>query len=318
MRISECTTLQDVIRTIGWEDRSYMVDPMSKLGIDFSPLGKPRFEQLTLQQVGQFSGGLKYCGVEDGLQYLVDRCKNGQVFYPFRDDRSTGIAAFPLSERKKCVIICPGGGYTNVFSLAEGYPVAAALNRMGYAAFVVHYRTFREASVPNPMDDLAQAVRFLLEHADVLNVDMVDYAVMGFSAGGHLAASFGTQSLGYARYGHPAPKCMILGYPVITMGEHAHAVSRERLLGKQVEPELCDRYSIEKQVDSAYPRTFLWQCDADCTVPIRNSELMAQALAENGVEYAYEVFPGDAHGWGLGLGTAAEGWLDRAVRLWTK
>lgn len=318
MKITEQITLQEVIRTIGWEDQAYMVDPMAKLGIDFSVLGQPTFDRLTLQQIGSFATGWSHGCMEEGLQHLVDRCQRAPVFYRYREDTDTGIAAFPLPERKKCVIICPGGGYMNVCSLAEGYPLAMAINRMGYAAFVVHYRTHEEASAPNPMDDLAQAVRFIMEHADELNVDMEDYAVMGFSAGGHLASTFGTAALGYGRYGLPAPKCMILGYPVITMGEYAHVGSREMLLGKEAPREMWDRYSVEKLVDSTYPRTYVWQCDADDTVPIQNTQLLAQALAKQGVEHEYEVFPGDAHGWGLGVGTPAEGWLERAIRLWTK
>ena len=252
------------------------------------------------------------------MQYLADSCQNGPVFYRYQEDDSTGIAAFALPRRRKCVIICPGGGYTNVCSIAEGYPFAAAINRMGYTACIVHYRTHKEASAPNPMDDLAQAIRFIMEHAEELNVDMADYALMGLSAGGHLAASFGTEALGFQHYGLPAPKCMILGYPVITMGAYAHEGSRDLLPGKEAGQALLDRYSMEKQVTATYPPTFVWQCDSDAAVPIQNSQLLVQALAANGVEHTYEVFPGDAHGWGLGIGTAAEGWLERAIRMWTK
>lgn len=317
MQITEQTTLRDVICAIGWEDQSYMVDPMAKLNIDFSPIGKPTFDQLTLQQISAFFSSWSSGSIAKGLQHLTDRCQNGPVFYRYQEDSSTGIAAFTLPQKRKCVIICPGGGYTNVCSIAEGYPIAEALNRMGYAACIVHYHTHKEASAPNPMDDLARAIRFIMDHAEELNIDMEDYALMGFSAGGHLAASFGTEALGFSHYGLPAPKCMILGYPVITMGVYAHEGSRDMLLGKEADPALRDRYSVQQQVTAAYPPTFIWQCEADATVPIQNSRLMVQALAAAGVAHHYEVFPGDAHGWGLGEGTAAEGWLERAIRMWT-
>lgn len=318
MQVTENSTLQEVIQAIGWEDQAYMVDPMAKLEIDFGALGKATFAQMTLGQIASFATSWSRGCMPDGLQHLVDRCRQEKVFYRYREDASTGIAAFPMPERRKCVIICPGGGYTNVCSLAEGYPLAAAINAMGYAAFIVQYRTYTEATAPNPMDDLAQAVRFLLEHADQLNVDMEDYAVMGFSAGGHLVASFGTETLGYRHYDLPAPKCIILGYPVITMEIRTHGGSREMLLGKDADPEMCRRYSIEKLIDRDYPRTFVWQCEADGTVPIQNTQMLAAALAEKDVEHEYEVFPGDAHGWGLGIGTAAEGWLERAIDFWMK
>ena len=318
MLITENTTLRDVIQAIGWEEQAHMIDPMAKLNIDFSPIGQPSFDQLTLKQISSFFSSWNSDSIAHGLRYLTERCRSGQVLYRYREDTSTGIAAFTLPERRKCVIICPGGGYTNVCSIAEGYPIAEAINRMGYAACVVNYRTHKEASAPNPMEDLAQAIRFISDHAEELNVDMEDYALMGFSAGGHLASSFGTEALGFQRYGLPAPKCMILGYPVITMGAYAHEGSRNMLLGKDADQALRDLYSVEKQITAAYPPTFVWQCAADAAVPIQNSQLLVQALAAKGVAHTYEVFPGDAHGWGLGEGTPAKGWLERAIRMWLK
>ncbi|MGM9538269.1 MAG: alpha/beta hydrolase [Candidatus Onthomonas sp.] len=225
---------------------------------------------------------------------------------------------FPGPPGGKAVIICPGGGYSLVWSPGEGYPVAARLNEMGYHAFVVNYRTGPEAAqAPNPMEDLAVSIRYILAHAGEFQADLSDCAVMGFSAGGHLAASFGTEALGWKHYGLPRPGAMMLCYPVITMGPLSEPTSRSCLLGRHLsDPEFAHRYSIERQVTSVYPPTYLWQCDADAVVPIQNSRLMAEALTACGVPHRYETYPGTDHGTGLSDGTAAQGWLERAVSFW--
>ena len=322
MKVTENTTLNEIISNLGWQDRAYMVDPMAKLdtGMDLdeglgSSVPFKSFADWSLRKICAALVVWNIPSVAEGLQHLVDACACGQVFYDFRPGTGTGLAAFTLRQRSRCAVICAGGGYENVCSAAEGYPIAAALNKMGISAFVVHYRTGKDARAPGPMDDLAAAVRYIADNADALNVDMTDYALIGFSAGGHLAASFGTQTLGYAKYGLPKPGCVILGYPVITMGKHAHQGSRDVLLGPDAAADDIEHYSVERQVNSSYSPTFLWQCEADDCVPVENSRMMADALKKAGVPCKYEIFPGSAHGWGRGDGTTAEGWLDRAVEF---
>lgn len=169
------------------------------------------------------------------------------------------------------------------------------------------------------MEDLAQAIRYIRDHADEFNVSAEEYAIMGFSAGGHLTASFGTESLGYAHYNLPAPAALILSYPVITMGEHTHNGSRELLLGKNANNTMAqNKYSVESQVTENYPASYLWQFDADNTVPIENTRVMVEALDSKKVKYKYRTFPGTIHGAGLGADTPAEGWLDEALDFFTE
>ena len=255
------------------------------------------------------------------------RQQGEQVFYPVYDRQAAEqdpslkqrvLFHFPVKEKTKFAVICAGGGYESVCSFVEAFPVAQELNRLGYHAFVVNYRVGQEAHFPNPMDDLANAVSYIFAHAGEFDVDTEDYAVVGFSAGGHLAASFGTESLGYRAYDLPRPGMMILAYPVITMGKYAHKGSRLRLIGKEnlANEEVRDRFSIEKKVTETYPRTYLWQCEADNTVPIENTRMMEEALRSHGVPCRYHVYPGNAHGWGLATGKGAEGWLEEAVMFW--
>ena len=263
-----------------------------------------------------------------GFQHMKNLWQRGEkLFYPIYDEKEAQkdpslkqrvLFHFPVEGKTPFVVICAGGGYESVCSFVEAFPVAEAFNKKGYHAFVVNYRTGEKAHFPNPMEDLANAVSYILAHADEFQVETEGYAVTGFSAGGHLAASFGTESLGYKKYDLPKPGTMLLAYPVITMGKHAHKGSRLRILGKGnvADQQLRDLYSIEKQVTEHYPPAYIWQCEADNTVPIQNSAMMVEELKKRGIPCQYHVYPGNAHGWGLATGKAAEGWLDEAVAFW--
>lgn len=255
-----------------------------------------------------------------GLDRIVELRKAGfPVYYPIEEAKSEYLFHFPGRTGAKCVVVVPGGGYASVCSLWEGFPIAARLNELGYHAVIVNYRTGKEAHIPNPYDDLARGIRFTLDHAEDWKIDPSGYALMGFSAGGHLAGSFAVSAVGYAGYSLPRPECMILSYPVVTMGDATHKPSRRNLLGKENErdPGLIEQYSVERQITPDYPPTFFWQCERDNVVPFENAKLLRKALDENGVRNAFESFPGRAHGWGIAKGESAAGWLDRAVRFWT-
>lgn len=211
-------------------------------------------------------------------------------------------------------IVVPGGGYRRICSFVEGYPYAKKLNAMGYHAFVLYYRVREQARFPAPQDDLAKAVGEILAHQEKWKLDMRGYSVWGSSAGGHLAASFGTESMGWKKYGLPRPGTMVLVYPVVTMGEKAHEGSRNFLTGK--DPALIDETSIEKHITPAYPPTFLWWGKADDCVDPDNSRMLQTALEENRVPCRCIQYPDTGHGVGIGLGENCEGWFEKAVQFW--
>lgn len=228
------------------------------------------------------------------------------------------LKPYLLKDGKKhpVAVICPGGGYRRVCSFVEGYPFAKKLNRMGYHAVVVYYRVKDLARYPAPQDDLARAVKELHDKAEVWNLDMTGYSVWGSSAGGHLAASFGTENMGYSRYGLPKPGALVLVYPVVTMGEKTHEGSRDYLLGEIPDSETATFASVEKQVTNAYPPTFLWWGSADSCVNPDNSRMLQSALEENSIPCQCMEYPGVEHGVGVGKGLPCEGWLEKAVAFW--
>lgn len=252
-------------------------------------------------------------------------CKYGEIYKVWSNqaivqDKSKDaveIMAFSLQKKSPFVIICPGGSYMTIALEIEGIPIAKRLNELGYSVFVLQYRVLKNAKAPKPIDDLAEAIRFIFKNAERFQVKADDYSVMGFSAGGHVAACFGTEKVGYAYYGLPKPRSIILAYPVITMKEYAHKWSKRLFLGFMGvrNCDLTHKWSVEEQVTNNYPPTFVWQCEYDSAVPIENSRLLVQALLDHSVVVKYETFDSDVHGLGSAEGTIAEGWIERAVEF---
>lgn len=216
-------------------------------------------------------------------------------------------------------IICPGGGYTMVVSCQEGIPYAEYLNKKGISAVILHYRVKGKAIGFAPQDDLARAIETIVKKSESYNVDMEHYSIWGSSAGGHLAASFGTKNMGYAKFNLQKPSCLVLCYPVVSMHkELTHADSRRYLIGRNASVEEEIFASVDEQVDADYPKTFVWCGDADTTVPPENSKRLDAALSREQVEHKFIIYPGVKHGVGLAKRTVAAGWIDDAINFWLK
>ena len=228
-----------------------------------------------------------------------------------------GIRPYLIKDGKPhpVAIICPGGGYRRVCSFVEGHPFAKALNKKGFHAIVVFYRVRELAAFPNPQDDLACAVREVYSHSKDWNLNMDGYSVWGSSAGGHLAASFGTDSMGYTRYDLPKPGSLVLVYPVVTMGTKTHLGSRNFLIGDHATEEVIRLTSVEQQVTENYPPTFLWWGDCDKTVDPENSRMLREALESHHIPCKCIEYQNVDHGVGLDKGLPCEGWFDEAVNF---
>jgi acetyl esterase/lipase len=227
------------------------------------------------------------------------------------------LEEYPILDGKKhpFAVICPGGAYGMVCSFVEGLPFARKLNEQGFAAFIVRYRCREKATYPAPMDDLARAVKDIFSRTEELGLDPDHYSVWGSSAGGHLAASFGTENMGYVKYNLPKPNAMVLCYPVISMGEYTHPETRFNLLGEHPTEEMIHFASVEEQVTDKYPPTFVFHGAEDGAVPPQNSRMLVAALQARGIPCWYTEYPGIEHGVGLAKGQICEDWFSNAVRF---
>ena len=204
--------------------------------------------------------------------------------------------------KRPSVIVCPGGGY-EFLSDREAEPIALKLVGMGYNAFVLRYSLTQK--FPKSLQEAAEAVRTVRANSDRWHVQTDRVFIMGFSAGGHLAASLGTlwdrEFVWGALDAVPEdcrPDGIILSYPVISSGIYAHRGSFVHLLQEDYEEKLA-LVSLENQVTRNTSPTFIWHTVDDGAVPIENTLLFISALQENGVPFEAHIFPRGTHGLAL-------------------
>lgn len=205
------------------------------------------------------------------------------------------------------VLVFPGGGYDHLSSDKEGTKVARFWNDRGVTAFVVRYRVGPAYAHPLMEQDGMRAVRVVRANAARFGVNPQRVAVMGFSAGGHLAGSVATHgapgvatSRDSVERQHARPDAAMLIYPVITMREaYTHQGSRTHLLGAEPSPALLQHMSLETQVTATTPPTFLVASNEDKSVPVENTLAMYAALRTARVPAEMHVYERGRHGFGL-------------------
>ncbi|PZQ59983.1 MAG: alpha/beta hydrolase [Phenylobacterium zucineum] len=226
----------------------------------------------------------------------------------------------PRTPNGAAALLIPGGGYIRVVVDKEGFEVARRLADAGVTCFVLRYRLPREGWTSRDVarQDAQRAMRLIRSKAAEYAVDPARVAAMGFSAGGHVAASLATgfDKAVYAPVDaadrlSARPDLSALIYPVIEMSRpYAHAGSREALLGKDPAPELEAAYSPQRHVTAQTPPTFLVHAADDASVPLDNSIAYLAALRAAKVPAEIHVFEEGGHGFGIYLarGKPAHAW----------
>ena len=235
--------------------------------------------------------------VVTALNRMIDDAAGGRkVLYSFYSGaqmqqepsrKYTGLFFFRGKPGAPFAVICPGGGFSYVGSVHEGFPYAEAISRKGYNAFVLKYRVGQGGRPAT--EDLAAAVSYIFENAAELQVSTGGYSLWGSSAGARMAAATGSH--GAAKYGGspiPKPAAIVMAYT-------AHS-----------------DYSPPE------PPTFVVVGEQDAIAPPASMESRVDALRNSGATVEYRKYKSLGHGFGLGKGTSAEGWIFDAVRFWEK
>lgn len=239
--------------------------------------------------------------------------------------QSPTLFAYPLMDgsARGAVLICPGGAYIGVAMEHEGHAIARWLNTLNVAAFVLKYRLPPAHRHPTPLNDAKRAMRIIRARALEWNVDPNRIAVMGFSAGGHLASTLGTQfdignrnSADAIERQSSRPDGMILIYPVIALNDDVtHVGSRDNLLGSDSMKSDWDAMSSHRRATAHCPPTILIHAEDDTAVPPKNSVLMHEALMRNGVRSEIHLISSGGHGFGIKPNVAPPGqWLSLLER----
>ena len=283
---NENTSIDAVIAYPGFGDWGRLIFPVDEGYYSGSTLKDLRLT---------WYGNIQPAKTVEIVNYLRAKADAGEtVFYDIYTDEEkaadpwkadTGLFFFRGNPGAKFAICNAGGGFAYVGAMHDSFPHALEISKKGYNAFALIYRPGAQTAC----EDLARAVAFIHEHAEELEVDVSDYSLWGGSAGARMAAwlgSYGTAAFDEAEY--PRPGAVIMQYT-----------------------GLSEVYGNE-------PPTYNCVGTRDGIASYRTMENRIAAIQANGTDAMIEVFPGLSHGFGLGTGTVAEGWIDNAVVFWER
>lgn len=227
--------------------------------------------------------------------YMKDHADAGDViFYDIYTDEEkaadptlndTGIFFFRGEPGAKFAVCNSGGGMVYVGSMHDSFPHALEISKNGYNAFAVIYR----AGYDTGPRDCARAVAFIIEHADELEVDPTGYSLWGGSAGARIADWVGTYGTAfYGEKNYPQPAAVIMQYTALS------------------------------EVTGNEPATYNCVGTRDGIAPYTTMQNRIDRIGANGTDTMIEVFEGLSHGFGIGTGTVAEGWVENAIAFWER
>ena len=284
--LTEQTKISDVINDSLFGDYGRLIFPVNASYYGGDTLGNLRLT---------WYSNIKPARTVEIVKYMRDKVSSGEkIFYRIYSDaemnedsrkKDTGLFFFRGNRGGKFAICNAGGGFVFVGAMHDSFPHALELSKKGYNAFALIYRPGAETAC----EDLARAIAFIHEHADELGVDVKNYSLWGGSAGARMAAwlgSYGTESFGEKKY--PRPSAVIMQYTGLS------------------------------EVTGDEPPTYNCVGTDDGIASYRTMQNRINRIKANGIAAEIEIFEGLSHGFGLGEGTIAEGWLDHAIKFWER
>lgn len=285
---SEYSKVVDVINNKSFESFGKLIFPVDRT-ID---------KNMTLEEAEDLYVWYNYINPNKTVEivnYMKEQADSGhQIFYSIyteeemkkdSEKRNTGIFYFRGNPNEKFAILNAGGGFMYVGAMQDSFPHALELSKKGYNAFALIYRPDADKA----MEDLSRAVAFIHDNAEELQIDTSNYSVWGGSAGGRMAAwlgNYGVMSFGEKKY--PRPSAVIM------------------------------QYTGYSKVTGNEPPTYNCVGDRDGIASFRTMEERINKIKQNGTDAEIEIFDGLPHGFGLGEGTKAEGWINNAIKFWER
>lgn len=294
-------------------------------------LSKEEFYPWTLQEIAD---KMSWRNLNRGFTRLFRAAEQGNYFTRLYAEEECAAAPAkasaslvylpsddPDASRKPFIFLVPGGGFVNVWSLTEGWPVAQHFNDMGYHVFVLTYQVCVEAAAVKAMDDMARALEIIRARSGEFRVDPDSYITCGFSAGGYIVCLWNTEA-GYPARHLPKPRACFPIYPVTSYrlmdaeewddNEDKDAFARSGV-GCSMH-EACNS-CFETPLQAAnFPPTALFATEEDELVDPEHSRCLARALDSAGIPCRLEIGPTGGHGFADGVGMCMEGWPQRAIQ----
>ena len=294
-------------------------------------LTKEEFYNWTLEEIAEKTG-MKT--LDKGFLALFENANRGDYYHKlYSEDECVGhpekdnvnLVYFPCNDSKAddspYIFLIPGGGFVNVWSMTEGWPVAAIFNDLGYHVFILTYQVCVEATAMKAMDDIARAMKLIHDKKEEFRVNPDEYITCGFSAGGYITCLWNTK-VGYQAFGIKKPVACFPIYPVTSYrlmdeeewdeGEDKDEFARSGV-GVGMEEACNSCYEIPEHVEG-FPRTAIFLAAEDELVSPEHSKLLAAALDRAGIPCRLEIGPTGGHGFADGAKMCMEGWPERAIR----
>lgn len=286
--VNRNTTVEEVINDKDFEEFGNLIFPVD---LDINP-------NTTLENVGSYY--MWYNDINPNktveiINYLKSEAESGnQIFYDIYTDEerkedpekeNTGIFFFRGNPGEKVAIVSAGGGFYYVGAIQDSFPHCLELSKNGYNAFAIIYRT----DSIKACEDLARAISFIYENQEELQVNMEDYSLWGGSAGGRVTnwvGTYGTAYFGEKEY--PKPSALIIQYTGLS------------------------------EVTGNEPPTYNCVGTNDGIASYRTMQNRIDRIKANGTDAEIQIFDGLPHGFGLGEGTVAEGWINNAIEFWKR
>jgi len=232
--------------------------------------------------------------VVGAINHMIDEVSDGKtIFYDFYTEQqkqenptkaSTGLFFVRGKPGAPFAIVCPGGGFAYVGSLHEGFPHAIELSKKGYNAFVLKYRVGDELRAT---EDLAAAISYIFKKAEMFEVSVKDYSLWGSSAGARMVGKIALKgTAGFGGDDLPKPGIVVIAYT-------GHTSFSEN-----------------------YPPAFITVSEDDGIVNVSVVDKRVENMKKAGIEVEYRKYKNAGHGFGLGVGTDAEGWIEYAIQFW--
>lgn len=278
---------------------------LNGLGEDVLPLGNELLRKVCgpwkLKVMIPFLGKHEET-VVNGLNYAIAAAESGRSeFISYYDRKAkledpekedTGLLYYKTAEGAPFVVVAPGGGFTMLGVASSAYPYVQPLQEAGYNVFVLEYRVGvyegEEDKIPasdRAAEDMTAAVQYILDNAETLGVSTEEYLVLGSSAGGQVTARFCAERE-YEALGLPAPSACIMLYPAN-----------------------CQRYDYS---DCTVPM-YITVCQDDPQIDVNGLDFAVESMKAAGLQVSYNKLESGGHSFGIGVGTPAEGWMERAL-----
>ena len=280
------TLISDVIADPVFGDYGRLIFPVDTGYYSGDTLGSLRltwYSNIDPDKTVEITNYMKeHAGLGDTIFYDI-YSEEEKAADPAKED--TGLFFFKGNSGEKFAICNAGGGFAYVGAMHDSFPHALELSKQGYNAFALIYRPGAQTAC----EDLARAISFIFEHAEELEVDTDCYSLWGGSAGARMAAYLG--SYGPSAFGGdelPEPGTVVM------------------------------QYTGHSEYMESDPPTYVCVGENDGIASWRTMESRLEGMSALGIDTEFHKYPGLSHGFGLGTGTVAEGWIEDAIAFWEK